>query len=199
MVFGNVCIGAGGGLTPGFWSNKNGEKAMKDGGTLAPELALLSALNLRNAAGANFDPATYPIFRTWLLDSNATNMAFKLSSHLAAMTLNVEAGFVSGGSLVYAPRLLAFPPSGLNALGFISIGNLLAAANTELGLHGNTPSGSPFRAYQEALKKRSGQCEQQSKFRAAAPLPVHFRPVAGTRRARTRSGALSVEYRVRKA
>src|SRR5712691_4639471 len=38
VEFGNVCVGAGGGLTLGFWSNKNGEAAMKDGGSLAPEL-----------------------------------------------------------------------------------------------------------------------------------------------------------------
>ena len=176
VAFGNVCIGAGGGLTPGFWSNKNGEKAMKDGGTLAPELALLSSLNLRNAAGANFDPATYASFRTWLLDSNAVNMAFKLSSHLAAMSLNVEAGFVGAGKLVYAPQLLAFPLSGVNALGFIRIGDLLAASNTEMGLQGNTPSGHPFRAYQEALKNALDNANNNLNFVQPHPCPFTFAP-----------------------
>ena len=42
VEFGNLCLGPGGGLTLGFWSNKNGEKTMNDGGTVAPELALLT-------------------------------------------------------------------------------------------------------------------------------------------------------------
>lgn len=176
VAFGNVCIGAGGGLTPGFWSNKNGEKAMNDGGTLAPELALLSSLNLRNLAGANFDPTTYPSFRTWLLDSTAVNMAWKLSSHLAAMSLNVEAGFVGGGKLVYAPQLIPFPLSGVNALGFTSIGNLLTASNNELGLHGNTPSGNPFRAYQEALKNALDNANNNLNFVQPHPCPFTFAP-----------------------
>jgi hypothetical protein len=50
VEFGNVCLGAGGGLTLGYWSNKNGQATMNDGGTFAPELALLAALNLPNAA-----------------------------------------------------------------------------------------------------------------------------------------------------
>ena len=37
----------------------------------------------------------YAEFETWLLDGNAVNMAYMLSVHLAAMTLNVEAGFVN--------------------------------------------------------------------------------------------------------
>jgi hypothetical protein len=176
VQFGNVCIGAGGGKTPGFWSNRNGERAMNDGGSLAPELALLSALNLRNGAGANFDPATYASFRTWLLDSTAVNMAYKLSSHVAAMSLNVEAGFVGGGALVYAPQLIPFAPTGLNALGFISIGNLLTAANTELGLHGNTPSGDAFRAYQEALKGALDNANNNLNFVQPLPCPFTFAP-----------------------
>ena len=55
VVFGNVCLGAGGGKTLGFWSNKNGQAQMNDGGTLDPELALLSSLNLRKADGSAFN------------------------------------------------------------------------------------------------------------------------------------------------
>src|SRR5207248_7524335 len=89
--FGNVCLGPGGGHTRGCWSNRNGQAIMNDGGTLAPELALLSGLCLADANGNNFDPTTYDQFRTWLLNANAVNMAYMLSAQLAAMELNVEA------------------------------------------------------------------------------------------------------------
>ena len=55
VEFGNLCLGAGGGLTLGFWSNKNGKALFG-----ADDLALMVSLNLRNASGSNFDPATTP-------------------------------------------------------------------------------------------------------------------------------------------
>ena len=60
---------------------------MNDGGTLAPELALLAGLNLRNANGTDFNPTTYAAFRTWILAATATNMAYMLSAQLSAMDL----------------------------------------------------------------------------------------------------------------
>ena len=140
VKFGNYCKKPSGGRTPGFWSNKNGEAKMLDGtpASLLPELNLLVSLNLVNADGSAFNPTTYPQFRTWLLDSTATNMAYKLSSHVAAMRLNVEGGFVSG-SAFYAPF------GG-------TVNQLLTAANTSLGLYPYTPTGHPQRANQEALK-----------------------------------------------
>ena len=36
--FGNVCLGAGGGKTLGFWSNNNGKAKMNDDGSMASEL-----------------------------------------------------------------------------------------------------------------------------------------------------------------
>jgi hypothetical protein len=177
VEFGNVCLGGGGGHTLGFWSNKNGQATMNDGGSLAQELALLSGLNLRNANGSNFDPGNYSQFRNWLLGASATNMAYMLSAQLSAMALNVEAGFVSGGALVHAPALLPFAPAGLNALGFISISDLMTAANTELGLHGNTVSGGlqdAFRAYQEALKNALDAANNNQNFVQGTPCPFTF-------------------------
>ena len=140
LTFGNYCTKPGGGKTPGFWSNKNGEATMLDGSpaSLLPELNLLGSLNLVGANGNAFDPVDYPSFRAWLLASDATNMAYKLSSHLAAMRLNVEAGFVNGNAL-YAPY-----GGTINAL--------INAANTSLGLYPYTPAGHPQRANQEQLK-----------------------------------------------
>jgi hypothetical protein len=148
--FGNVCLGAGGGKTLGFWSNKNGEAKMNDGGSVGPELAMLSGLNLKDGTGADFNPATYKEFRTWILNAKAVNMAYMLSAQLAAMELNVEAGFVSGDALVYIGETEC--TGNENAAGFITVGNLMNDANTALGNDGFTPSGDFNRACQETLK-----------------------------------------------
>lgn len=139
VKFGNFCKKPSGGKTPGFWSNQNGEAKMNDGATGAAfELSLLSGLNLVDANGNAFDPTTYGQFRTWLLGGNATNMAYMLSVHLAAMRLNVEAGFVSGTAF--------YIPAGM------TVNQIIAAANAALGADGFTPSGDPNRAAQETLK-----------------------------------------------
>ena len=138
LSFGNYCTKASGGRTPGFWSNPNGLATMMDGGTAGPELALLSSLNLKGANGLDFNPTSHAQFRTWLLASNGTNMAYRLSSHLAAMRLNVEAGFVNGNR-IYAPF------GG-------TINELMALANQSLAANPLTLTGHPERAYQERLK-----------------------------------------------
>jgi hypothetical protein len=139
VKFGNYCTKPSGGRTPGFWGNKNGQAKIFDEIDGAnEELALLSSLNLVDANGLAFDPASYPAFRTWLRASNATNMAYKLSAHLAAMQLNIEAGFVNG-SRVYVPF------GG-------SINDLVALANQSLRDDPYTPRGHAERAYQEQLK-----------------------------------------------
>lgn len=164
VEFGNVCVGAGGGKTKGFWSNKNGQAMMNDGGTMAPELAMLSALNLRNYNGNNFDPTTYPIFRTWLTSANAVNMAYMLSAQLSAMELNVESGMVNGDALVY----------GDGSLGFVSVNDLMMAANDELGLHGLVLSWSPYRTYQETLKNALDDANNNLNFVQSSPCPFSF-------------------------
>ena len=147
VEFGNVCLGAGGGKTLGFWSNKNGQATMTAGG-MASQLAALSALSLRNADGSDFDPAAYAGFRAWLLSANATNMAYMLSAQLSATTLNVLNGGVSAGALVHAPGC------GNTGVGgsFISIADLTSAANASLAANGLTLDGHPERAAQECLK-----------------------------------------------
>jgi len=163
LDFGNVCLNGGGGHTPGYWSNKNGFNTMNDGGTVEPELAMLRSLNLRNANGSNFDPTTYTQFRTWLLNGTATNMAYMLSVHLAAMALNVEAGFVDGSSLVY-----------VSGIGFMSISDLMAAADAALGADGYTPEGDPNRARQEVLKNALDAANNNQNFVQPGPCPVLY-------------------------
>lgn len=162
--FGNVLLGGGGGKTLGFWSNKNGEQRMNQTLGMAAALAGLSAQNLRTAGGANFNPATYKQFRTWLLDANATNMAYMLSAQYAAMWLNVNAvngsnPGVSAGSIIYAPGT-----NSANFLGFATVGAVMAEANAELGLHGTAGEGAPWRAYQEALKNALDKANNNLNF-----------------------------------
>jgi hypothetical protein len=173
VEFGNVCIGAGGGLTLGFWSNKNGQAQFA-----ADDLALMVALNLRDAKGVAFDPANYAAFRTWILKATATNMANMLSAQLAAMELNVLNGNVIGTKLVYAPQLLGFvpPTPGLSTLGFISVNALMADANASLGANGVTLDGSPDRAYQGALKNALDDGNNNKNFVQPAPSPFSFAP-----------------------
>jgi len=171
LNFGNVCLGAGGGHTLGFWSNKNGQATMKNGDNFAAALAFLSGLNLRKADGSNFDPSSYTDFRTWLLNASATNMAYMLSAQLAAMELNVRYGFVSGSALIYAPGTTS-----ANVNGFATVNAVMAEANTELGLHGQTFSGSPYRSYQEALKNALDNANNNLTFvqpgPGSCPTPV---------------------------
>ena len=164
LNFGNVCLGAGGGLTLGFWSNKNGQALIG-----ADDLAQLVALNLRDAGGNNFDPANYAAFRNWDLSANATNMAYMLSAQMSAMKLNVYNNKVNGSALIYAPGLPTVAPSG-----FASVNTILNAANTELGLHGFVLSGNSFRTYQENLKNALDRANNNLNFVQAQPCAFSF-------------------------
>ncbi len=152
VAFGNYCTIPSNGRTLGFWSNKNGQATMTAGG-MGTNLALLTALNLRNATGGDFDPGNYASFRTWLLNATATNMAYMLSAQLAAMQLNVQAGFVNGGSFYVGAGM--------------TVSQIMTAANTSLGLYGNTTSPHAQRANQEMLKNWLDQLNN-----GAAVIPV---------------------------
>lgn len=132
--FGNYCLVPSGGLTPGFWSNRNGERTFGQIGGLG----IVNSGCKSNATGPQGDFANYAAFRSWLLGGTATNMAYMLSVHTAAMKLNVAANYVNAGSFDLC--------SGM------TIGALLGAANDSLCAYPFTPSGDPQRAAQEALK-----------------------------------------------
>jgi hypothetical protein len=166
LEFGNVCLGAGGGHTLGFWSNPNGKATMNDGGTLAPELALLSSKSLRNANGSDFNPADYTAFRNWLLSATAVNMSNMLSAQYAAMVLNVEAGFVSGSALVW------------NGSAFVTIQSVLDATETALANDGFTPTGDPNRVSREALKNTLDNANNNLSFVQANPCAYTFGPLS---------------------
>ena len=137
------------------------------------------SLNLRNANGSTFDPSSYSAFNSWLQGSSSTNMAYNLSAQLAAMRLNVLNGKVGGSSLISAPGTVAANPAG-----FATVNDLMNEANTELGLHGLTTSGSPFRAYQTALRARPDERERQQDVRSAGALLFQLRVDARSRLSR---------------
>ncbi|MBO3841593.1 MAG: hypothetical protein FGF48_04170 [Candidatus Brockarchaeota archaeon] len=162
--FGIVRIGCyGGGHTVGFWSSKNGEDQIKDNpGGEYMELSLLSGFNLRTRDGGFFEPKSYSELRNWLISADATNMAYMLSTKLAAMVLNVEAGFVKADAIVYAPGVK-------DGTGFLTISELINEANLQLGLDGYTPSGDPNRAYQELISMALDAANNNLNFVCTTP------------------------------
>jgi hypothetical protein len=170
VAFGNVCLGAGGGLTLGFWSNKNGQKL-----ETAADFTFLNSLCLVNATGGHQTFSTTLTtaknqLNTWLLNATATNMAYMLSAQLATMELNVRHGFVSGAALVET--------GGCGNAGFdgsfITINDLMAAANQSLCAHPNTVSAGPDRAYQECLKNALDDANNNKNFVESSPCPFSF-------------------------
>jgi hypothetical protein len=181
--FGNVCLGKGGGLTLGYWSNKNGQ-----GKITGTDLCSLNILNLKKGitSDSNFDPvngcpapsntqvsAGKTALKNWLLSATATNMSYMLSAQFAAMNLNVLHNFVSGSAIVYAGTAPAgCTVSGLSGLGFISINDLLSGANTELGADGYTPAGDPERKCQEFKKNALDNANNNKNF--IVPCPTDY-------------------------
>ncbi|RYG24288.1 hypothetical protein EON82_11245 [bacterium] len=173
VKFGNLCVGGGGGLTLGFWSNKNGQKIVTGSTTgntfIAADQNLLRSLNLRNGNGTYLYTGTfvapvaqnisYATFNTWILGANATNMANMLSAQLAAMELNVLNGKVNGASLIYAPGTTS-----ANGLGFATVNAVMAEAVTSLAANNLTLSGHPERAHQEALKNALDKANNNKNF-----------------------------------
>lgn len=158
--FANVCVGAGGGLTLGFWSNQNGQLILtgsKTGntlnGTAMGALSNESTSTLLKAGLWTGPTDTYSHFRSWLLGATATNMSYMLSAQLATMELNVAFTKVSGSAYVYAPNVVALNSSIPNKLGtFVKISDLISAAVSALDADKNALAGDPNRPYQEALK-----------------------------------------------
>lgn len=158
VVFGNYCTVPSNGRTLGFWSNKNGQSYIS-----GADLAMLSALNLRNANGSPFDPGTGAALRNWLLKGEATNMAYMLSVQLAAMELNVFNGFVDGGGY--------YVPAGM------TVNGLMAAANTSLGLYPVTTAAndpSDQRQVQEGLKDWLDELNNGAGLLSATPCAFTF-------------------------
>ena len=155
VLFGNYCTIPSNGRTLGFWSNKNGQALIGDG-----DIGVLVGLNLRNADGSHFDPATKGAFRTWLLNGTAVNMAYMLSVQMSAMRMNVYNGFVDGGGY--------YVPAGM------TVDALISAANAALGADGYTPAGHPNRAMQEQLKNWLDELNNGAGLLSSTPCAYNF-------------------------
>ncbi len=175
VAFGNVCVGAGGGLTFAYWSNKNGQQI-----ETRNDFTALTALNLVTGQGTAQDftgtlTQNKTLLNQFLLGANTTNMANMLSAELATMKLNVLHSFVNGSALVYAPGLSTCGTvTGLNSLGFISINDLMTAANQSLLDHPLTQAGNPDRACQEALKNAMDDANNNKSFVQSSPCTFSF-------------------------
>ncbi|HET8571491.1 MAG TPA: hypothetical protein VFN14_06350 [Candidatus Limnocylindria bacterium] len=169
VEFGNLCVGAGGGLTLGFWSNKNGQALIGSG-----DLQMLRDLNLIQPKSSSpywqlFDPTTAGQVKTWLLNGTATNMAYMLSVQLAAMELNVYNNKVDSNSLIYAPGTTS-----ANALGFASVNDVMAEANASLLANPYTVAAGAVRTYQEALKNALDRANNNLNFVQSSACAFSF-------------------------
>lgn len=163
VLFGNVCLGAGGARPILFWVSPSGETLMNNSpGNMSEAIALLINMNLRNAQGNHFDPASYSHLKTWLLAATTSNMAYILSAQLATLTLNAQVGSVSRSALVWT------------GLRFTTVDALILAANDELGLHGFTALGDPNRAIQEDLASLLSQANSNSSFVQTTPCSIRY-------------------------
>jgi hypothetical protein len=176
VEFGNLCLGAGGGMTLGFWSNRNGQRMEVDS-----DFTALNAMCLRNPNGSlrTFTGSLTQKknqLHDWLLAASATNMANMLSAQLAAMKLNVLHGKVDGNALVYAGSC---GNTGVNGA-FITINDLINAAVSDascgLCVAGNTPAGNPCRATQECWKTTLDKANNNLNFVQSEPCPFTFNP-----------------------
>jgi len=168
VIFGNYCTCHSGGKTLGFWSNTNGQTKINDGGTMNPEFNMLNAAHLRNPNGSNFaldtvhvsQATNYQTLRNWLLNANATNMAYMLSVQLAAMKLNIDAGYVNKNNFY-------IPFGG-------TIADLVADADAALAADGITLAGDPNRALQEELKNYLDQLNNNANIVQYHPCKFSF-------------------------
>ena len=135
LYFGNVCKIDPGGRTPGFWQNNNGQALINEA-----DLTELRLLNLVDEVGTAFDPTTKEQVRDWILADAGQNMAWKLSSFVAANTLNVNHGFTDQD--VFVPYIG----------GFVTVDELLVIADGLLETDPLTPPGADGRAEQTAVK-----------------------------------------------
>ncbi len=169
MDFGNVCLGPGGGHSIGYWMSKNGQQTLNDYGGPESELAELRYMNLRNADGSNFDPFTYAQLREWLKNANAKNMAYMLSAQLAAMYLNLEAGFIYGSwsAILYTPGMGTLGNGSFSYMWFV-----YWQSEMSLSANGSTVGQHPNRKFQELLKNILDQANNNYNFVQSAPCTV---------------------------
>ncbi len=166
-TFGNYCTSPSGGLTLGFWSNKNGNKLLTGsptglGLTLTTNaVGVLNSCQLRNANGTvHTFTNSYSAFRTWLLGATATNMAYMLSAQLAALKLDVNFNFVDGNAFDLCSNM--------------KVNTLISTACDQLAMDGNTVAGNTTRVAQEMLKNCIDAINNNGAVVPVTPCPFTF-------------------------
>jgi hypothetical protein len=166
VSFGNYCTSPSGGLTLGFWSNKNGQKVLT-GSTTGTTLtttavnALNTCASMRNSNGSvHVFTNSYSAFRTWLLGATATNMAYMLSAQLAALRLDVTYGYVDGNAF--------------DLCSTSTVNTLMQTACDQLTMDGNTVAGNPTRSAQEHLKNCIDAINNNGAVVPVAPCAYSF-------------------------
>ncbi len=163
-----VTVGAdtagSGGESITFWDNSGNKVKVS-----AKDLQNLDQLNLVDASGSAFDPTSAAQLQAWLQSAAANNIGYWLSAQLAAMELNVLTGYVSANAVVYAGQLVQYdtltnPILGLDSGGFITVGNLLAAASAALSTTGVGGSSSFWQGYDQALAQVLQAANSNSSF-----------------------------------
>lgn len=169
VEFGNLCLGAGGGLTLGYWSNKNGGRTINNNTCLPGVLDL----KLRKANGDLLGNVSLADFQKFLTSASATNMANMLSAQLAAMWLNVHcSGAVDENALILAPGT-----DSANDLGFATVGAVIDEANALLQGTGLILSGDALRPRAEALKNALDDANNNTNFVQPTPCDFEFEEV----------------------
>jgi len=167
LSFGNVCVKPGtGGLTLGFWSNKNGQSLIT-----ASDVTALNALNLFTPTGWTYPPFSTIALNTaktqiknYLLSATAVDMRWMLSAQLIATKLDVLHGFLTASTMVYVGI------STYVLTGFISIGEIIN--NAKAALLKPHPA---FRAEQEYWKNLlDGLNNNRLPFVCPAPCPFNY-------------------------
>ena len=93
------------------------------------------------------------------------------------MALNVYNGNVDGDALVYAPGLGTSGHVDVDGDGtsdFLSVNDLISAANAALADHSTAYSGDAWRSYQEALKNALDDGNNNRNFVQSSPGAFSF-------------------------
>lgn len=165
--FWNVCLGVGGGLTKGFWGNKNGQALIG-----ADDLTFVNGLLPYQTSSeySNLTPfANKTAIKNYLQAATATNMRYMLAAQLLAMELNVYNGKVSGSSILYVGQDSNDMPI------FQTVSSVMSNAITAWASSGGAcEAGCPQRAEQEFYKNALDNANNNINFVQAQACTVIY-------------------------
>lgn len=158
--FGNVCLGAGGGRTMGFWTNKNGQRVIGDNWSASAGSGVLNCPVLDDLPNTNATPpylSNGGAIKTFLRKADAVDMQYMLAAQWLAMELNIICGYVDPLAMVYTGS------------GFVAIGDVVALVCTD--------GASWDRELQEAYKDILDAANNDETFVQPEPcLPIEYGP-----------------------